>query len=620
MSNQTEVEGSGVPAAPPPDADVAECIERNGVESGGKKKRRRGSKAQYVFETENGTAWGPLAQYAQTREDVDCLLMQELHLLPARVAAEEGWLRARRWRGALGSATQSAEGGWQGGVGLAVRGAYGLCLFPGQHQAEVVPARAAAAHFGGFVKGGIAIVTIYLWTSEGLSARNMEVLDAVGSFVRGLGVPYIIGGDWNLHPHALEASGWVRRLKGRVVAPAGPTFVPTAGQSHNGSVQQSSKIDYFVIAEALSGYVKEIRTVDTPRIAQHLPVRLVMTSAQTKPTMRVLRKKFKPGPDRVYGPARQSPELGRLRNEFALAKGTVGSSHAPTHAGGASRLQLETMAGLWLRGLECEVAAHHDLSDLQLSSFFGRDQGPRFATVNALAPVAFGYPRTSQQGKEWRQLSRRLRALVHVIGVHIEDECRPEYDRLRSIHYLRHKIAATAGVIRQSPHWQPFAGRLREVRNTDCWDLLAWADEANQLAHSEELASERERRQGWKTWLKQALANGAKAAHAWTRGPTGWQPSMTEEGPEEACQGDQDPALRPPLDDQGTADQLLTIWTKIWGAHNLNPGELQYLAQYEELPRLEVRAVRDAAASIKLGTAIGADSVDPRWMLWVSDE
>ncbi len=140
---------------------------------------RRNKVDELAFESVNGTSWGPIAEYAQSMRDTTALMFQETHVPPVRVAAEEDWLRARRLRGALSAATASGEGGWQGGVGLAVRDAYGLSLFPGQKHAEVLPGRAVALHFGGFLPGGIVLASVYLWTTEGLSARNLDILDAL---------------------------------------------------------------------------------------------------------------------------------------------------------------------------------------------------------------------------------------------------------------------------------------------------------------------------------------------------------------------------------------------------------------------------------------------------------
>ncbi len=222
----------------------------------------------HTIETLNGTAWSSSAEYIQSSRGVDVFLIQETHLPPARVAVEEDWCKVRRLRGALSAATPSGEGGWRGGSGILARDAYGMAPFRSAVKVEVVVGRAMLAHLGGLIKGGYGLATVYLWTSEGVSARNLAILGALGAAIRGLGVPFIIGGDWNMQPEALELTGWVVRLGARVVAPSDNTFVPTAAAGDEEAMPvQGSKLDYYVVSEAFLPLVSDIRVVDAPFIA-----------------------------------------------------------------------------------------------------------------------------------------------------------------------------------------------------------------------------------------------------------------------------------------------------------------------------------------------------------------
>ncbi len=273
----------------------------------------------------------------------------------------------------------------------------------------------------------------------------------------------------------------------------------------------------------------------------------------------------------------------------------------------------------WLDILESEVAAHQDMTDAQRRAFFGRAQGPRFATVPALTAISYGYPRSSRQGKEWRQLGGRIRALVQCIGAHIEDECRPVHGRLRSIHYLRHKVAATTGYIVESSRWAAVRDRVRGIRHLDCIDMLSLADDIDAFAQAEEALAARARTSAWASWVRSALSEGARAAHAWSKGPSGWQPSAVGSLPPIGCRQASD-VSSVPLNDQETADDLLQKWISIWGTDDLGLGGLNYFESFTALPRLTVSEVRDAAASIKPKTAIGGDAIHHRWFLWLSDQ
>ena len=84
--------------------------------------------------------------------------------------------------------------------------------------------------------------TVYLWTAERLTIRNLELLHALARAVYLLRLPYVIVGDWNLAPGLLCSSGFVGWVGGVVRAPEKSTFV--LGDA-------ASVIDYFVIAQEL---------------------------------------------------------------------------------------------------------------------------------------------------------------------------------------------------------------------------------------------------------------------------------------------------------------------------------------------------------------------------------
>ena len=55
--------------------------------------------------------------------------------------------------------------------------------------------RIAYAWINTGLKGGSVLFTVYLWTAEGLSIRNLELLHALARAVYVLRSPYIIVGD-----------------------------------------------------------------------------------------------------------------------------------------------------------------------------------------------------------------------------------------------------------------------------------------------------------------------------------------------------------------------------------------------------------------------------------------
>ena len=63
---------------------------------------------------------------------------------------------------------------------------------------------------------------LYLKDSHGMSALNRAILEDAAGQLRGLRVPWVIGGDWNLEPATLAASGFPGLVEGVIVHPPSP--------------------------------------------------------------------------------------------------------------------------------------------------------------------------------------------------------------------------------------------------------------------------------------------------------------------------------------------------------------------------------------------------------------
>ena len=51
------------------------------------------------------------------------------------------------------------------------------------------------------------MISVYLWTGEGLSERNLALLHRMKLLTKTLKGPWIAAGDWNLEPELLQSSG-----------------------------------------------------------------------------------------------------------------------------------------------------------------------------------------------------------------------------------------------------------------------------------------------------------------------------------------------------------------------------------------------------------------------------
>ena len=75
------------------------------------------------------------------------------------------------------------------------------------------------------------MLSVYLWTSEGMSQRNAELLDEIERVTKLLRAPWVLGGDLNMNPQSLE--DWAKRVRATIRCTTAPTC-------------HSNNYDYFI--------------------------------------------------------------------------------------------------------------------------------------------------------------------------------------------------------------------------------------------------------------------------------------------------------------------------------------------------------------------------------------
>ena len=94
------------------------------------------------------------------------------------------------------------------------------------------------------MRGGVILISVYLWVTEGLATRNLAIRYAAGDAIARYQGPWVIGGDFNTTPSDLEqASEWLRQVRGRIIAPSVPTSC------------RRNVIDFFVVDQRIAGAV-----------------------------------------------------------------------------------------------------------------------------------------------------------------------------------------------------------------------------------------------------------------------------------------------------------------------------------------------------------------------------
>ena len=149
------------------------------------------------------------------------LLCQEHHA--SALEWNDLYLKARgaHWH-LQGSLADVLPGGsCSAGVGIATRAFINMGLPPGwKHDISTAesPGRLAAAWIEGVVKGGLIMMSTYLWHSEGMTPRNMAILEQAGAHARMFKGPSLLAGDFIMTPERLgEEAGDLLRVERRVV-------------------------------------------------------------------------------------------------------------------------------------------------------------------------------------------------------------------------------------------------------------------------------------------------------------------------------------------------------------------------------------------------------------------
>ena len=60
--------------------------------------------------------------------------------------------------------------------------------------------RITSVWIDGVVRGGLLVLALYLWHSEGLSNKNLQILWDAGELITKHGGPWLIGADFNMTP------------------------------------------------------------------------------------------------------------------------------------------------------------------------------------------------------------------------------------------------------------------------------------------------------------------------------------------------------------------------------------------------------------------------------------
>ena len=207
-----------------------------------------------------------------------------------------------------------------------------LSFFP-----EEFSSRISVAHVSSFMRGGLHFLSVYMWTNEGMSKRNLDLLQILAQVIDGLKGPWVLAADFNMNPQVIEQSGWLQLVKGRIVS----TTLPTCNDN---------VYDFYVVCSPLAAGVRGVSRVLDAGVYPHFHVRLYLQANCRLLTKRVLRSPVLLGP--------------------RVPPGCFQKVSVPVQG------DLDQIYGEAMSNIECELVSMMNFTDAQARQASGRAAGP----------------------------------------------------------------------------------------------------------------------------------------------------------------------------------------------------------------------------------------------------
>ncbi len=608
----------------------------------------------------NSTGWGAAKDWLATCK-ADVLFIQEHKRRHAEDVAEASGVALRHgwkslWAPAVGSGTEADEA--SGGTAIFVRKHLGLLLAPGDLDASVVDGHLTAGLLEAGSTGGIVAYTPYLVQGDELGARNWATLTAWASHIAGHGRQWIAGGDWNVEPETLRASGWLRKVGGVLVVP------PVTSTVRMGD-REGRLIDYWVISKGLVAAFTDggaVGVVGDAPIRTHTAISLCLNAAPRRfDVTRMIGANAYPR-DRPIGPACEPKvdlglcgALARAAADLAIEDGDI--------AGAATARDRATV--LWLRRAEAELDGRYHVESLDAraaAQLHGRDEGVHFVRSPLMGPKLGRHASGTPISKRLRMLEDRARDLAAAVrrwcsaglpalrdvpairgpangppmNMEATAACRANdvVQRARAaIHAATHvmncdrhdasttqsaaRLKATARAIERKAKHGPRRTDDRRAMELELRGRASSLDdvavELEPVAKAAETNRRTEVTRAVKDWCNQATANGAAVAHRWTRVPSEWRPEWVNEAD---LHGSKRPTASP--------DAILVAerskWAAFWAPREGGDIDMPTWTEVPLLERPNVDLYRRAAKSFKKLTGLSAERLHPRDVGEMDDE
>ncbi len=552
------------------------------------------SQGLWAFDTTNSNTASTLITYLESTA-ADGVFGQEMRVRDENLKAAERGARQGGWDMSVEPAEPTEADSTRAGVAVAVRTHLGLSWSLNPFWDASLDSRVKVVWMGSYCKGGIHLGSVYLWCSEGLSQRNLDLLQFLARILRNLHGPWLCGGDFNLTPSKLRKSGWLNLVEGTIHATGTPTC-------------RGVEDDFFVSSKSLEPFVVGVAPVSGSGITPHSPVRIFLKGRPRSHKVRVLVKPSKAEAVLPQGcPRNQQDEL--LSGIFeAIGNPAIWSPEL-----------LNSSYKMWINAFEAQVADVQGLEGRARKKFMTRASGPHFTWRPAIGRPGSCRSKLSPITMAWKVMSDWL---VHLLQGAASICSEPTKRRARSalwrIRYHNWEY------LPPSRHTDFFRDWAKGIAAMDLSNRVL-VNIQRMVAVDTYKAAERYdhclARASWNSWLHEGPSRSSSRLHKLTRSTSGWIPTKEQAEPDDDIDEDQinfpgvvDDWI--PLSGQQQVEEEAKVWAAEWRADiEQSPIRWPDKIHQERLPGLSMDTVEAAALTFPINTGLSWDNLHPRAVL-----
>ena len=227
-------------------------------------------------------------------------------------------------------------------------------------------------------------MSLYLICSVGMNAANKLICECVAAALRALKSPWVIGGDWNMPPDALAASGFLRLVNGTICS----LEASTCGEK---------SFDYFVVFRSLSHAVVAVQRVDGVGVHPHHPARLILRGDARRHAVRKICRAPKVHAALQHGPLLRPPCYQNVQDIIAQVPERLYDIRGNTEAKHA----IDAAALAWAKH------ARTEWNSISTADVLYKET--RFIWASAAGPIATPWAGESRVSSVWRGLAQRVK-------------------------------------------------------------------------------------------------------------------------------------------------------------------------------------------------------------------